>query len=57
MWWRATLDHKDKSDTAVKAKPTKRKESGSPDQESRAVILVKAAISELLQKEREVCTL
>ena len=54
MWWRATLDHKDKSDTVVKAKPTKWKESGSPDQESKAVILVKAAISELLQKQREV---
>lgn len=48
------MDHKDKSDTVVKAKPTKWKESGSPDQESKAVILVKAAISELLQKQREV---
>lgn len=56
MWWRATLDHKDKSDTALKAKPKKWKESASPDQESRAVILVKAAISELLHKEREVFT-
>lgn len=40
-----------------KSKANKTEGTWVPDQESRAVILVKAAISELLQKAREVCTL
>lgn len=45
------MDPKDKSDTPVRAEQQNRRKLGSLDQESRAVIQVKAAASELLHEE------